>query len=496
MKSNFCRHCLLRNRCKDFCGLKETDIIKILDEKIGDIRWINLTGPTCSAPDFFSYNSELEYSFHDEYYVVLKEKNWTTIYLPYFSRLYIVPNNMIEYKKNILFFKKEYFKLGVISGLLISENEKCVLQKSYIKADDGITLRVAFSSGCTLNCIYCYADPQAKNHEINIENFSFFVKNIKNEYKINNIELHGNGEPTFKIKELKNVVNIIKQYLGTIPISMQSNGQFSKDIAEWLLKNNIEVGFSMDGSEYIQNKQRPNVFSNKSSFDLINNNISFMNEHKKKIGIISTITKYNEKNIIEIYKYFKEIGTKLILFNPLVKAGKSKEGFSEENDFFVSNNFFINSYLQVLKMAFFDGILVSSRFLPSVHYGSRLHRCSVCNGRLVYLPDGRIVSCSEPVMDDESIDNPFLVGNCDNKELLINKRKQLITHSRRSDKMTECYKCIAKWTCSGGCLADSYIKYKDIFKVVIDDCHIRKQLLTEYLEFLSEQSINSYYAAE
>lgn len=189
-------------------------------------------------------------------------------------------------------------------------NDKISLKKRIYK------IMLNLSDDCNLNCIYCYAKKYFNNLNITQKTIDKLISKFflsDKIYSVNKIVFFG-GEPLLNVTALEYFLAEIEKLfklkkIPNIPIySVITNGTIYNDKISRLLKdNNIGVIVSIDGPKDLQNFQRPFKNSNKSSFNIVSNNIKKMVSDGINIGYECTITKrtlelgYNEYKLKEYF---------------------------------------------------------------------------------------------------------------------------------------------------------------------------------------------------
>ncbi len=491
----FCKHCMLENRCRDGCYIKTREIALILTEPLQGIRWMNLVDKT--TPQFSDLEPGKEYEILEDLSVVSEDLDYGLIYAPLISRLYLVPRTAYEKTQKGIEIAEGFFQAAVKSGLMVTREYNVQLRGSAHHMPPGWSeLRIAFSSGCNLNCQYCYAVPGKSVHPIRMDKFEGFLRSLPPEYLPGKVEYHGNGEPTFDFSELKSVHSLIKSLFSNAQVSLQTNGQFDDKTADWLIENDIYVGFSFDGPRYIQEKQRPSIRRTESSFDRIMANIGIFKSKGKRFGIISTVTPDSLSFMDDVYSFFaNEIGVTTLRMNPLVLAGKASvtREDGELTDYIFLRNF-TEKYFRLLIMGFRQNIAVVSRIFPSVHANASSYYCPSALGKHIYLPSNEIISCCETLQHTVLKDNPFFIGTVEGAEISYRRDNIEKLRKRTIENIPKCRHCILKWCCRGGCPADCYIKAGDMFAVIEAECSKRIDIMKRYMIFLGGVMREAYFS--
>ena len=107
--------------------------------------------------------------------------------------------------------------------------------------------------------------------------------------------------------------------------SIQTNGLLLND--EWcrfFKDNNFLVGISIDGPERIHDRYRKD-FGGHGTFRRVMRGIELLRKHNVEFNTLSVINDYNENYPVEIYRFFKEIGSRYMQFTPIVERLGSRD---------------------------------------------------------------------------------------------------------------------------------------------------------------------------
>lgn len=192
---------------------------------------------------------------------------------------------------------------------------------------------ISINNRCNLNCQYCHF--HEKKDSIITSNMDIFkiLDNIRNCIEKNNIKLFkigfvGNGEPFLEFEDLHKYISHISDLLKSKVISAYTitNGTIlDRKKIEFLVENNVTIGFSLDGLKDIHNKWRCN------SFDTVMKNIELYRDIVGNYPPLNcTVSEDILKNSEEVIKFFSKFNSR-ITFSRMI--GKYSIPLDEFNRF-------------------------------------------------------------------------------------------------------------------------------------------------------------------
>ena len=192
---------------------------------------------------------------------------------------------------------------------------------------------ISINNRCNLNCQYCHF--HEKKDSIITSNMDIFkiLDNIRNYIEKNNIKLFkigfvGNGEPFLEFEDLHKYISYISDLLKSKVISAYTitNGTIlDRKKIEFLVENNVTIGFSLDGLKDIHNKWRCN------SFDTVMKNIELYRDIVGNYPPLNcTVSEDILKNSEEVIKFFSKFNSR-ITFSRMI--GKYSIPLDEFNRF-------------------------------------------------------------------------------------------------------------------------------------------------------------------
>jgi len=184
-------------------------------------------------------------------------------------------------------------------------------------------------SSCNLNCTYCYylekekLYEHRKNFQMSDQTLEKFIESYIQAQPVPEVLFtwHG-GEPLLRdISFYRKALAFQKRYDRgrIIDNTLQTNGTLLTD--EWcrfFKENNFLIGISIDGPEHCHDVYRKNN-GGKDTFKHVMRSIELLQKHQVEFNTLSVINDYNVDYPLEIYHFFKEIGSTYLQFTPIVE---------------------------------------------------------------------------------------------------------------------------------------------------------------------------------
>lgn len=184
-------------------------------------------------------------------------------------------------------------------------------------------------SSCNLNCSYCYYLEKEKLYEnrkslyMSDDTLEKYIESYIQAQPVPEVLFTWHGGETL-LRDLsfyRKVVSLQKKYGRgrKIDNSLQTNGVLLSD--EWcrfLKDNNFLVGISIDGPEHCHDVYRKNKGGH-GTYSQVMRGIELLQKHVVEFNTLSVINDYNVDYPVEIYNFFKEIGTHYMQFSPIVE---------------------------------------------------------------------------------------------------------------------------------------------------------------------------------
>lgn len=342
-------------------------------------------------------------------------------------------------------------------------------------------LTLNITNSCNLRCRYCwnqwgsygdyYGKNQKMNYRVSTQGVDLLIAESKGAKDLV-IDFYG-GEPLLNFELMKKTIEYCKKIKDAKKINFRfllaTNGTLlSKEKAEFLIENGVDIAVSLDGSRDTQNIQRP-FCDGKGSFDVIMENMnSLKKDYRRRIVGRATFTPYSTK-VIETFNFLRSLGFERIEVCESEKAGY---GLESKNQFFFTGPKGINRLKSLYyKLAIFytqeiiKGNLTYentyfNRFFKQLsrlyHIQSIVGTCSAGYSLMAVDIDGSIYPCTAFVGIPQ-----FKIGTVKTRINDLKLKTFLATKIYLSDV---CNKCWAKRICRGcgSCYNLNYFTNKNL----------------------------------
>ncbi len=320
-------------------------------------------------------------------------------------------------------------------------------------------VEIHLTSSCNLKCKYCYVPPDRKkqNRYLTIEEVDKIISKIfnysyENKTLLPRVIFHG-GEPLLAFNTIK---KIVEKYYGKIKFSIQTNATLLEDsVIDFLERFNVSVGISVDAEQNSRGINKDEIFDRIKKFKNI-----------KNIGVVSTITNLNVKNLPYFIEELYNFGIPSIVLNPVSPENKDAVKLVPDRKELIENyKLCIDKVISLNSKGKHKIIIdnVEGFILPLISNYSPIYcrntPCGAGRLNLVVAPDGSVYPCSGFVGFEE-----FKCGNIfesDFKKLLFSN-PAISLRERNVNKIENCKFCAYKNICGANCPIPLYFLYKDI----------------------------------
>ncbi|HBG61631.1 MAG: hypothetical protein A2Y03_09505 [Omnitrophica WOR_2 bacterium GWF2_38_59] len=270
---------------------------------------------------------------------------------------------------------------------------------------------IYFSNCCNLDCSYCFV-PKETEKRLSWEQIeAFFTWFLKQPARLKRIGIAG-GEPLLELGLIKKTFSFLREnnlydYRKITMSDIFTNGTIlNKEILDLLRKENVGLGFSLDGS---QTSNRNRKFKNGGdSFEVVwKNMLKYRNEINHQPSISITITPNNAHRFYSNIKFLLDNEFYKIKFSPAVISGKWTDQLV---DIFISEFKKVITYYKFLVETKKD---IPLRFLDNLFNQIKKEGFFNCSlGRQMVLSyDGNVYACPLAQSFDQEFKDLVHVGN-------------------------------------------------------------------------------------
>lgn len=330
-------------------------------------------------------------------------------------------------------------------------------------------------SSCNLRCTYCYYLEKSKLYSKNVSRMSdeileLFIKQYIEAQDVPDVSfVWQGGEPTLMgIEFYKRAVELQKKYANGKRIlnSFQTNGSLLTDEwCEFLAKNDMLVGISIDGEAHIHDMHRLTALG-RPSHEMVMKGVRLLQKHGVEFNTLSVVNNTSAHFAQQTYRFLKQIGSRFMQFLPVVEQydeeageydlklaspiceGKVTEWSVNPIDY---GNFLISIFDEWVRndvgryyVQIFDATLAN-------YIGARPGVCtlgSTCGDALVMEHNGDVYSCDHFVFPE------YLLGNIKDtplSELVALQRQFDFGLIKRNALPKQCLRCAHYRLCYGEC---------------------------------------------
>ena len=335
-------------------------------------------------------------------------------------------------------------------------------------------LTIQLTHGCNLRCSYCpYTSNDGTyrlhgNKKIDIETIKkglLILRDNSVDSSRVSVGFYG-GEPLVEFDLIKEAVNYCKEIFRgkEVNYTITTNGTLiSNEILEFFDKEDFQIVMSLDGPKELNDKNRKFIDSNKSVFDIVIENIIYIEENYKRLSKKMTINMViDPTQDFEKYKLlFEEYP---ILNNITIRSSLVEDDYKEEK--YISTEKFSNDYS-------YAKFLLHLYYLGEIDINNKLYRsmfsrtindlweqpasqstlgnincpsgpCVPGNTRLMVNVDGLLFPCERVSENVESncIGNVQDGFNLEKTEKIINIADSIIENCRNCFAFRHCTLCV------------------------------------------------------
>jgi uncharacterized protein len=305
---------------------------------------------------------------------------------------------------------------------------------------------------CNLRCIYCYANAGAEPTVSDLDwptaqaAMDFVLTNAhRPEAETPSVTFHGGGEPTVHWDLLVRSVEYAGERDSRTLFSMSSNGAWSDEQCRFICQHFSNVSLSMDGTEAVQNHQRPRA-DGRESFLAVLEAIQAMDAAGVDYGIRMTVLEASVDALPE--------GVRFICENTKAKAIQIEPTFTSRRGHYADIGL---HFADVFSDRFMEAWRVGRDAGRQVYYsGARPWViapmfCQAPLKALVVTADGRLVTCFEVFSEQNSLAGQFTVGRIRDGCVEYDQSALTAFLEAQQKRRQECVDCFCYWHCCGDC---------------------------------------------
>ncbi len=314
------------------------------------------------------------------------------------------------------------------------------------------------TDGCNLRCSYCYAGAAERRHLLPPEAGKAAIDYAADNAKALGCEdfvvaFHGNGEPMSAfplVQELCRYAHEASERVGVkVHLTAATNGVLNEEQLDWFIAWIDSANISFDGTEALQNRQRP-MADGSPSFPLVDRTLRRLNDSGKPFGIRATLTADTVECMPEIASFILERYPSCdpLHIEPAWEAGRGLATGTRTPE----AERYVKYFLEAEKVLQGKMKLVFSAARKD-HLDMAF--CGVCRNSFVLTAEGKVTSCYEVCEADDPRSERFVYGRYDmeSRRFVLDEEKLASLRRLRVDNMPYCENCFCKYHCGGDCSA-------------------------------------------
>lgn len=326
---------------------------------------------------------------------------------------------------------------------------------------------------CNYDCKYCFIEPKIREKnlmmtkEIAKKGIDLYLRNLgSGDY--HEVWFYG-GEPLMNFDVMKFSVEYVRGRLPNVRLTLITNGSLiSDDVADFLVKNNINVGLSLDGPKEINDNYRYFYKTDRGTFDATLLGYKKLKERGLKLGVSCVVNKYNYDKLEEITEYFiKELGFNGIGFNLMREMNEDKAPNPRE---------VAKHMIKSFEICHGEGInedrIGNRRFKSFINKRPWIKDCAGYGNQIVVTPNGKIGTCHAFWPE-----NRYLDLDVNFNESICNNKNWIEWNNRLAYNLDDCKNCEGISLCGGGCAFSSFMSKGSLYALDEYTCEFVKEVL-------------------
>lgn len=361
--------------------------------------------------------------------------------------------------------------------------------------EEGRLIELLITEKCNLACGYCLAGANQSLPHMTEEIARQAVDRAFDMDGDNGLTFEfSGGEPMLRYDLIRNLVDYIQTHprRGGRPIyfCLQTNGTLlNEERVDWLVRNEVQVGLSLDGNPAAHNLSRPYV-NGKGSFDSVLNGLDLLQRAGITSGALVVLNQSNIGSVDALIEFLLENGVQWIKLNPVAYLGTARSAWDAfglgQDDIIDYFDRFMRTVVARQCDIFEANWLDMVRHLVSKQRESRCLRghCGAGDSFNVVAADGSIYPCGRATQ------SPGLkLGNVATETGALNNaglRNEFIQEikARRPETLEDCRVCTYRELCQSGCSAQAYERYGTV-RHKTPECRFNKTLYPQLMRWLA-----------
>lgn len=181
---------------------------------------------------------------------------------------------------------------------------------------------------CNFRCPYCFTTHKPRRASLEtVEAAAFWlINNVRDSSQKPNLWFFG-GEPMLEYKSI--IVPMVNKFDRALSFGITTNGSLlCEDVIDFFYENEVQILLSIDGTEKVQNYQRPYV-GGKPSFADVCKNIPYLLLKYPNQVFRATLTKFSIPYMNEAFDFAEHLGFRNITFVINESEDYEEEDYSE-----------------------------------------------------------------------------------------------------------------------------------------------------------------------
>lgn len=379
--------------------------------------------------------------------------------------------------------------------------------------EEGRLIELLITEKCNLACGYCLAGANQSLPHMSEEIARTTVDrafDMDGEDGLT-FEFSG-GEPMLRFDMVRGVVDYIRSHPKRrdrhVYICVQTNGTLlDAERVDWLARNEVQVGLSIDGDPRSHNLSRPQV-NGKGSFDKVLNGLDLLQRAGIASSALVVLNRSNIGSVEALIEFLLENGIRWVKLNPVAYLGTARAAWDafglepeEVIDYF---DRFVRTVVARQCDIFEANWLDMTRHLVSKRRESRCLRghCGAGDSFNAIAADGTIYPCGRATQSPGlALGNVMTETGALNAAGARNEHIQAIK-ARRPDTLDDCKTCTYRELCQAGCSVQAYERHGTV-RHKTPECQFNKTLYPRLMRWLAfdQQAVDhanrsSYFSAQ